>query len=69
MFASCAAAPFGVAIFLVLAPLALFVAYTPVESLGHWPWVAAGVVFAAVWAFLYITALRERVAMQRWAED
>jgi hypothetical protein len=69
MFVSCAAAAFGIAVFFVLAPLALFVAFTPIESLGRWPWIAAGTAFAAAWCWLYGAARRERTEVRRWAED
>jgi hypothetical protein len=69
MFVSCAAAAVGIALFLVMGPLVLFVAFTPVESLGKWPWYAGGVAFVATWAGLYLAALRERVAVRRWAEE
>jgi hypothetical protein len=69
MFASCALAGLGIALFFVLAPLVLFVAYTPVESLGQWPWYAAGVAFVCAWTLLFRAALREQDAVRRWAED
>ena len=69
MFISCAAAAFGIAVFFILAPLMLFVAYTPVESLGKWPWYAAGVGFVAAWGLIFWAALREEDAVRRWVED
>src|SRR5207237_5089949 len=69
MFLECGLASCGIAVFFVLLPLVIFVAITPVESLGSWPWLAAGVAFAGSWAGLFGAAVREAENDRRWAED
>ena len=68
MFRQCGIAAFGIAFF-VLGPLVLFVAFTPVESLGRWPWPITGVAWIAGWAGLFVGAVRESRAVQEWLDD
>ena len=62
-------AGFAIAIFFVLLPLTLAVAYSPLDSLGSWwPW-ATGVAWIAAWAGLVVGAVRENRAIAVWPED
>jgi hypothetical protein len=69
MFIQCGVAAFGIALLLVLAPIALFVAYTPIESLGGWPYLVAVLAWAAIWAGLFVGAVRESRGIEEWLAD
>jgi len=69
MVFQCGVAGFAIALFFVLLPLTLFVAYTPVDSLGTWwPW-ATGIAWIASWAGLVLGAVRENRAIEEWLAD
>jgi hypothetical protein len=69
MFLQCGVAAFAIALFFVLVPLVLVVAYSPLESLGSWwPWVT-GVAWIASWIGLVVGAVRENRATQEWLDD
>jgi hypothetical protein len=69
MVLECGVAAFAIAVFFVLLPLVLVVAYTPLESLDSWwPWVT-GMAWIAAWVGLVMGALRENRAIEAWLED
>jgi hypothetical protein len=69
MVLQCGVAAFAIALFFVLLPLTLAVAYTPLGSLGTWwPW-ATGVAWIAAWAGLVVGAIRENRAIAAWLDD
>lgn len=69
MFLQCGLAALGIAVFFVLGPLVLLVAFTPVESLGGWwPWVT-GVAWIASWTALFVGTVRENGAIREWLDD
>jgi hypothetical protein len=69
MFLQSGVAAFAIALFFVLLPMTLVVAYTPLESLGTWwPW-ATGVAWLAAWAGLVVGAVRENRAIEAWLDD
>ena len=43
--------------------------YTPIETLGQWPWIAAGTAFVATWAAMFVAAVTEYRRLRRSAED
>ena len=68
-FFLCAVGGFILSVIFVLLPLAVFVMYTPVESLGHWPWVAMFVAWMGLWFGLFVAAIREDEEIERWVAD
>jgi hypothetical protein len=69
MFFECGLASVTIVLFFVLAPLLFLVVYTPIESLGQWPWIAAGIAFGATWASMFAAAVTEDRRLRRSAED
>jgi hypothetical protein len=69
MFLQCGIAAFALALFFVLLPLVLVVAYTPLESLGSWwPW-PTGAAWIAAWTGLVVGAARENKSNQEWLDE
>jgi hypothetical protein len=69
MFLLCGVGGFILSVILVLGPLALFVMFTPVESLGHWPWVAMSAAWIGLWLGLFVASVREDDEIKRWVAD
>jgi hypothetical protein len=68
-FLLCAVGGLILSVILVLLPLAVFVMYTPVESLGQWPWIATAIVWMGLWLGLFVAATREDEEIKRWLAD
>jgi len=69
MFLQCGVASFAVALFFVLIPLVLVIAYSPLESLGTWWPGVTGVAWLAGWIGLVVGAVRESKANQEWLDE
>ena len=67
-FLQCGAAAFAIAFYLGLT-LGLVVAITPVDNLGSWwAWITVVTWFAS-WAWLFVAAVRENKANERWLDE
>jgi|SRR6266536_3115353 len=69
MVLQCGVAALAIAVFFVLLPLVLVVAYTPLESLGSWWPRATGVAWIAAWVGLVVGAVRENRSIAAWLAD
>ena len=54
---------------LVLGPIAIVVAYTPVTVPSGWVLFAGAVGWAGLWLALFVAATREDAEIQRWLAD
>src|ERR671930_2391311 len=69
MFFECGLASVAIVLFFVLGPLLLLVVSTPIETMGQWPWLAAGIAFFASWASLFAAAVTEARRLRHWTDD
>ena len=66
MILLCGVGGLGLAVMLVLGPLVVVAAYTPLEIPRGWLWVAAGIASVAFWLGLCVAAIREDAELRRW---
>ena len=66
MFFLCGIGGLGLSLILVLGPLVVAAAYTPVEIARGWLWVATSVAWVAFWLGLFTAALREDEQLKSW---